>query len=829
MRSGRQNIALAVAAGISAFLGLALAAGGGWLIALGGSWYYLIAGLVLIAVAVLLIRRRSEALWLYALLIAVTLAWAVWEAGLSWWPLAARADLLFLLGLFLLTPWVTRPLVHRQRSTEAAREQYAPAVRRAVLPLGLALSLLAVVSIATWFVEPQQIKGMLPGSRVQVAADAQGVPAGEWHAYGRDGFGQRYSPLTQITPQNADQLEVAWHYETGDMRGREGDPEETTFEVTPLKIGDRLYFCTPHQSVIALNATTGQEIWRYDPQIQGELALQHLTCRGLSYHAGQASSAGAGPDLPEASNDKVPAPPGQPVAAQDGQTSEQCQDKLFMPTADGRIIALNPDDGTVCQDFGGGTGQINLWANMPNVKPGGYYSTSPVVVTESLIIVGGTVLDNVSTQEPSGVIRAFDVNTGQLVWNWDPGNPESTEPIAAGDTYTASSPNSWSISSVDEKLGMVYVPFGNQPPDQWGGERTASVGRYSSAVVALDLASGKERWHFQTVHHDLWDYDVPSQPSLIDLSIGGNTIPALVQPTKQGELFVLDRRSGEPVLPVHEAPVPQGAAKGDTTAETQPVSTLSYDPPKLSGADMWGATMIDQMACRIRFQQLRYEGRYTPPSEQGTLVYPGNFGVFNWGGIAVDPQRQIAFTTPTYLAFVSRLVPRADDETLYVQGGNRPQNSLPSLNENFGAPFAIELSAFTSALGLPCQAPPWGYVAGADLTSGDIVWKHKNGTVIDSSPLPLPFNMGVPNLGGPMLTAGGVAFLSGTLDYYVRAYNVSNGEQLWESRLPAGGQATPMTYIGEDGRQYVLVVAGGHGSLGTKAGDDVIAYALPQK
>lgn len=825
MHGGQQNKSLMVAAGLTGLLGLALLVGGGWLIALGGSWYYLITGLALFGVAGLLVRRRPEALWLYALLVAATLAWALWEVGLSWWPLAARANPLFFLGLFLLTPWVTRPLVHRKRATQEAREQYAPAVRRTILPLALALGLFAGVGIVTWFTEPQRIEGTLPGDRVQVAADAQGVPAGEWHAYGRDGFGQRYSPLTQITPQNADQLEVAWHYKTGDMRGQDGDPEETTFEVTPLKIGERLYFCTPHQSVIALNATTGQEIWRYDPQIQGELALQHLTCRGLSYHSGDGADAG----LAAVPNDKVPAPPGQPIAAQDGQTSEQCLDKLFMPTADGRIIALNPDDGTVCQDFGGGTGQINLWANMPHVKPGGYYSTSPVVVTKSLIIVGGTVLDNVSTQEPSGVIRAFDVHTGQLVWNWDPGNPDAVEPIAAGDTYTASSPNSWSISSVDEKLGMVYVPFGNQPPDQWGGERTAFVGRYSSAVVALDLASGKERWHFQTVHHDLWDYDVPSQPSLIDLTIDGNTVPALVQPTKQGELYVLDRRSGEPVLPVTEVPAPQGAAKGDRTAETQPVSALSYDPPTLSGADMWGATMIDQMACRISFQKLRYEGRYTPPSEQGTLVYPGNFGVFNWGGIAVDPQRQLAFTTPTYLAFVSRLVPRADDETLYVQGGNRPQNSLPALNENFGAPFAVELSAFTSAIGLPCQAPPWGYVAGADLTSGEIVWKHKNGTVIDSSPLPLPFNMGVPNLGGPMLTAGGVAFLSGTLDYYVRAYNVSNGEQLWESRLPAGGQATPMTYIGEDGRQYVLVVAGGHGSLGTKAGDDVIAYALPEK
>ena len=242
---------------------------------------------------------------------------------------------------------------------------------------------------------------------------------------------------------------------------------------------------------------------------------------------------------------------------------------------------------------------------------------------------------------------------------------------------------------------------------------------------------------------------------------------------------------------------------------------------------MWGATMFDQLACRIEFQQLRYEGRYTPPSLEGTLVYPGNFGVFNWGSVAVDPELQSVFATPTYLAFVSKLIPREDDTTLYVQGDERPQDSLPALNENFGAPFAVQLSAFTSALGLPCQQPPWGYIAAADLTSGDVAWMHKNGTVRDSAPVPLPFKMWVPNLGGPMMTAGRVAFLSGTLDYYLRAYDVMTGEELWKARLPAGGQATPMTYIGADGRQFVVVAAGGHGSLGTKAGDDVIAYALP--
>ncbi len=341
--------------------------------------------------------------------------------------------------------------------------------------------------------------------------------------------------------------------------------------------------------------------------------------------------------------------------------------------------------------------------------------------------------------------------------------------------------------------------------------------------MALDLDSGQLRWVFQTVRHDLWDMDVPAQPSLIDIQTEEGPVPALVAPTKQGDIYVLDRRTGEPILPVREVPAPQGAAEGDWVARTQPASALSYEPPKLQGKDLWGATLIDQMMCHIQFHSLRYEGRYTPPSTQGTLVHPGNFGVFNWGGVAVDPVRQMVFSTPAYLAFTSRLIPREDDETTYVS------DKEPFLNENFGSPFAVELEAFVSPIGLPCTAPPWGYVAGADLRTGKTHWLRKNGTVRDRSPIPLPFKMGVPSLGGPMVTAGGVAFLSGTLDYYLRAYDVSTGRELWKARLPAGGQATPMTYQSRSGRQMVVVVAGGHGSLGTKAGDSVIAYALPRR
>jgi quinoprotein glucose dehydrogenase len=768
---------VAVLLGLS---GICLVIGGTWLVALGGSWYYPLAGLVLLADAWLLWLGHRAAPWLFALLFAASLAWALWEAGLDWWPLAARLDVLFLLGALMLLA----ALLHRDAAARGGR-----------VALALVLAAGAIVAIASALRDPQEVAGTLTGPTTAAAPGL--TAAADWTAYGGSGYGQRYSALRQLTPQNVAQLRELWHYHTGDRRGQPGDPQETTFEATPLKIGDRLFFCTPHQHVIALDAATGKEIWRFDPKIKGPLALQHLTCRGLSWQAASSDAS--------------------------------CPSKLFMPTADGRLIALNPQTGQPCAGFGGGSGQIDLWQGMPNVLPGAYYSTSPVVVTRKNVIVGGTTLDNYSTHEPSGVIRAFDIETGQLVWNWDSANPEQTAPLPAGQTYTPNSPNSWSISAVDEALGMVYVPLGNQTPDQWGPDRSAAVERFSSAIVALDIATGQVRWDFQTVHHDLWDYDVPSQPSLLDLRVGAATVPVLVQPTKQGELFVLDRRSGQPVLPVREEPAPPDAVPPDHVAPTQPRSALSLDPETLTERRMWGGTMFDQLYCRIAFHRLRYGGRFTPPSLQGSLVYPGNFGVFNWGSIAVDPTRGWAFTTPAQLAFVSQLVPRPNDRDLVVQGKKPPQGSLPAINENFGAPYAVKLHPFVSPLGIPCQQPPWGLVAGADLASGRIVWRHRNGTVRDLAPVPLPFRMGVPSLGGPLVTAGGLAFLSGTLDYYVRGYDLATGAELWRSRLPAGGQATPMTYEAAGGRQVLLVVAGGHGSVGTRAGDDVIAYALPSR
>lgn len=780
---------------ILALAGLLLGIGGLWLIALGGSWFYLVQGLAFIAVAALIRARNPLALWIYAALLLLTLVWAVLEVGLDWWQLVPRGDLTVALGIILLIPWVAGA-VRSQRRATVFRSGWAA--------LAGALAVSVAVAVIAAFTPSHDLTGSLP-ERTASDSQAMGAQAGkEWTAYGGTQAGRRYSTLDQITPQNAGNLKVAWTFHTGDVRSKK-DPIETTYEVTPLKIGSSVYLCTPHDLVFALDAETGKEKWRYDPKVTEppKQSTQHLTCRGLSYFDGTAVNTNPPPDA---------------------AGSADCAKRLFLPTVDGRLIALSAETGKVCPGFGGPDGTVNLWQNMPNVKTGSYYSTSPPIIAKGLIVVGGAVNDNVSTTEPSGVIRAFDVNSGKLVWNWDSKKPTETAPIAADEKYSENSPNSWSISSYDPVLGLIFIPIGNQPPDQFGGNRDSKVETYASSVVALNAETGAVAWVFQSTHHDLWDMDVPAQPALVNLTIAGATVPTLVETTKQGELFVLDRRTGKPVLPVSEVPAPQGAVKGDVTAPTQPVSELSFNPAPLTESSMWGLSPFDQLACRIAFRSLRYEGRYTPPSLQGSIIYPGNFGTFNWGGVAIDPERQVVFAMPVYLAFTSTLKARTDATTRLV---TKPDEA--PFNENFGAPYAAKMGAFMSPIGLPCQAPPWGYVAGADLTTGKIFYRHVNGTVRDLSPIPLPLKMGVPGIGGPMITRGGVAFLSGTLDYFARAYDVTSGKQLWESRLPAGGQATPMTYWSEaSGRQFVVVVAGGHGSTGTEAGDSIIAYALPK-
>ena len=792
---GRFHIVRIILSAMLALIGLVFFSGGSWLVLVGGSPYYLLAGLAFLFISALMYRGSAWAYWAFAILILTTLGWSIFEVGLDWWQLMPRGNLVVVIGIILVSPWVARSY---QSSAEGAffRSGY----------LALAASLIAcgIVGVMALVEAPQDIAGDLPQPTGSIADIGAGFGADkDWVAYGGTSAGDRYSTLDQITPQNVNQLQQAWVFHTGDVR-RTDDPAETTYEVTPLKVGDTLYLCTPHDLVFALDAETGREKWRYDPKIRQPpfQTTQHLTCRGVSYS--DASSVEETPTTP------------LPVAV-------DCVKRIFLPTVDARLIALDAESGKVCQGFGAG-GAVNLWQNMPKVSLGSYYSTSPPVVTGELVIVGGAVNDNVSTHEASGVIRAFNARTGALVWNWDSRNPTETAPISSAATYSENSPNSWSVSSYDPKLRLIFVPMGNQSPDQFGGNRDSNVEKYSSSVVALKADSGAVAWVFQSTHHDLWDMDVPAQPSLVDLTMLGDKVPALVEVTKQGELFVLDRRTGKPVLLVTEVAAPQGAAEGDVTAQTQPQSAISFNPPALTESSMWGLSPFDQLACRIKFRSLRYEGRYTPPSLQGSIIYPGNAGVFNWGGIAVDAERQVAFAMPVRMAFVSTLKPRTDDKTRVVT-----RETDAPFNENFGSRYAVKMTPFLSPLGKPCQAPPWGFVAGADLTTGKIVYQHVNGTVRDLSRISMPFKLGVPGIGGPIVTRGGLAFLSGTLDYFLRAYDVTTGKQLWESRLPAGGQATPMTYwSNESGRQFVIVVAGGHGSLGTKSGDSIIAYALPK-
>ncbi|WP_339070137.1 glucose/quinate/shikimate family membrane-bound PQQ-dependent dehydrogenase [Pseudomonas idahonensis] len=783
-------------------MGLALLAGGIKLSMLGGSLYYVLAGIGLTLTGLLLLAGKRAALGLYALVLFASTLWSLWEIGLDWWQLVPRLSLWFALGVVLLLPWFRRPLL---------RDGPAPIGTAA---LSVAVVLAGGAAIGSQFTNPGEISGDLGRDSTDMASTAPAMADGDWQAYGRTEFGDRYSPLKQITPANIGKLQEAWRIRTGDMPTAK-DPVEITNQNTPLKVNGKLYACTAHSQVLALDPDTGKEIWRFDPQIQGPngddfRGWAHMTCRGVSYYD-EANFKNAD----AISQPATLSPAGQAIAA-------SCPRRLFLPTADARLIAINADTGKVCEDFGN-KGAVDLKAGIGPFTPGGYYSTSPAAITRNLVIIGGHVTDNESTNEPSGVIRAFDAHDGHLVWNWDSGNPDETAPLPEGQTYTRNSPNMWSLASVDEKLGMVYLPLGNQMPDQWGGNRTAGAEKFSAGTVALDIDTGKLRWNYQFTHHDLWDMDVGSQPTLLDMKTADGVKPALIQPTKQGSLYVLDRRDGTPIVPIREVPAPTGAVEGDHTAPTQARSDLNLLPPPLDEKAMWGATPFDQMLCRIQFKELRYEGQYTPPSVQGSLIYPGNVGVFNWGSVSLDPVRQLLFTSPNYMAFVSKLVPRAE-----VAADSKRESETSGVQPNTGAPYAVIMHPFMSPLGVPCQAPAWGYVAGIDLTTNKVVWKHKNGTSRDSSPIPIGLPIGVPSMGGSMVTGGGVGFLSGTLDQYIRAYDVKNGKELWKSRLPAGGQATPMSYTGKDGQQYVLVVVGGHGSLGTKMGDYIIAYKLAE-
>ncbi len=616
----------------------------------------------------------------------------------------------------------------------------------------------------------------------------RGGPVADWPAYGRDPGGARYSPLTQITRDNVGQLRVAWTYRTGDVPTKK---QQAAFEATPILVDGTLYLSTPFNRVIALDPETGAERWTYDPKIDLSVRYSDFTSRGVSTWLD----------------------PDRPAAA-------PCRRRIYHATNDGRLLALDGASGTPCTDFGAG-GQVDLSRGVGKVYAREYGVTSPPAVIRDLVVVGSKVADNQRVDAPSGVVRAFDARTGTLRWCWDPGPPNAPTDGAGG--FRRGSANAWSILSVDPERDLVFVPTGNTSPDYFGGLRNGSD-FYSSSVVALRAATGQVIWHFQTVHHDLWDYDVPAQPALITVRRSGAEIPAVAQATKMGHVFVLDRDTGAPLLPVEERPVPQTSVAGEQTAPTQPfpIAPPPLVPQRLTPDDAWGLTPWDRAWCRKRIASLRSEGIFTPPSLEGTVMYPGNGGGTNWGSVAFEPQRGLLLVNSMNAAFVVQLIPREAFE--------REKAAHPGIEHapQTGTPYGMRREPFLSPLGVPCNAPPWGTLAAIDAATGAVRWQVPLGTTRDFFPVPITIRWGTPNLGGPITTASGLVFIGAAMDNYLRAFDIETGTELWKGRLPAGGQATPMTYrLREDGKQYVVIAAGGHGRIGTTLGDYVVAFALP--
>ncbi|MBV1918100.1 MAG: pyrroloquinoline quinone-dependent dehydrogenase [Sphingomonadaceae bacterium] len=480
--------------------------------------------------------------------------------------------------------------------------------------------------------------------------------------------------------------------------------------------------------------------------------------------------------------------------------------------------------GKPCEDFGE-NGQVRLRDGLGVTSNGHYMVSSPPAIANGVAVIGGFVLDGYQTGMPSGVVRGYDVVSGERLWSWDSGAVDENWQPEPGEHYSRGSPNSWTVMSADPELGLVYVPMGNATPDYVGMHRTPEHDRYSSSVVALDSRTGKRRWHFRTVHHDLWDYDIGSQPVLFDMPMpGGSKIPALAQPTKQGDIYILDRRTGKPLTEVIERPVPKGNIPEERYSPTQPVSAGFPSPLQqetLREKDMWGMTPIDQLYCRILFRSADYTGRYTPPSTKRTIQYPSNLGVMDWGSATIGDGGKTLFVNSSEVALVVQLLSQADAKK---QG--RPNNVF--FSPQIGTPYAANPEVMESPLGVPCNAPPWGRLTAIDLASRTIKWQHPLGTSRDKAPLGIAVP-GVPSIAGSVATAGGLLFIGATVDDYFRAFDTESGEELWRFRLPAGGQAGPISYVSDKtGRQYVIISAGGHHLMRTKKGDHVMAFALPR-
>ncbi len=655
--------------------------------------------------------------------------------------------------------------------------------------LALRCSLLIVVASCA--------RSQSPTTSIEPSAGhgAHATASVDWAAYGRDAGGSKYSPASEITRDNVKDLVPVWTYRTGDYT-RGGSPMRD--ETTPLYVDGVLYVSTPFGGVRALNAETGREIWSFDPELDSSGDYGDPTNRGVSTWFDTARAAG-----------------------------EQCQRTIYVATLDARLIAIDARTGAPCSNFGT-HGQVDLShgvVNTPAYK-GELAVTSPPAVVDDLVITGSAVADNHRTTAPAGVVRAYDARTGILRWSWDPVPRNASDP--AYDTWhgptahQTGAANAWAVISVDAARDLVFVPTGSASPDFYGGER---LGRndYANSVVALRASTGQMVWHRQFVHHDLWDYDTPAEPALFDTQRGGHMIPALVQTTKMGYVYVLNRETGEPLFPVEERPVPKSDVPGEEAWPTQPAPTLPapLGPTRLADSDVFGVTDSSRAWCRAQLAGTRSEGIFTPPSIRGTVIFPGNIGGSNWSGVSIDPVRQVAVIPSNRVVTVVDLIPRQELHGR-VMGGTR----FDEFAQQAGTPYGLRRQHLIAPDGVPCNKPPWGVLTAIDLRTGATLWERPFGSIPSLAKIPESANWGSPNLGGSMVSAGGLVFAGGAVDQRLHAFDVATGAELWSAELPAGVHGSPMTYVTPSGEQFVVVSAGGHRELRDKAGDYIVAFAL---
>jgi quinoprotein glucose dehydrogenase len=631
------------------------------------------------------------------------------------------------------------------------------------------------------------LRSVISTAALAAGANAQSSRTGEWPSYGNDAGGTRFSAASQITPANVKGLRLAWVARTGDLLADRG-----RFEATPLLVRGTLYVSTPLGSVVALDPVTGAERWRFAGPVELSGDYGDFANRGV------AAWIGAG-----------------------GRSGERCAIRIFVATINARLIALDGQTGTPCADFGD-SGALDLTAGLRH-KPEYHWEygvTSPPTIVGNLVIVGSAVPDNHRVDAPEGVIRAFDVRTGALRWSFDPIPRDAKDPAYATwigpKAHDTGAANAWSIFSADSARDLVFIPVGSASPDFYGGERLGD-NKYANSVVALRASTGAFVWAFQVVHHDLWDYDVPAQPVLFTLRRGGSSIPAVAIGTKMGHVFVLDRRDGKPLFPVEEHPVPPSDVPGEKASPTQPFPPPAFRlvPESLSVNDAFGVTDSARASCRARIAALRFQGIFTPPSQQGTIIWPGNLGGVNWSGVSVDEQRGLLIAPTNRLAMVVRLIPR---DSLHAAYTARPDIEY---GRQVGAPYAMSRDDLRI-----CTPPPWGALTAIDLAAGKVKWEVPLGTFPPLDRIPAAKQWGSFALGGALLTSSGLAFIAGTFDQHLRAFDVSSGKELWSEPLPAAAHALPMTYV-VGGRQYLVIAAGGHDRMHTTMGDYVLAFTLP--